>query len=120
MLARCRGHMLALPGALSGGRVRHSADECFGDEANLPPIFARRGIDWAVGAAVLDRLPALVQPVDSEAYASFEAVARRRIRDPQDWPMLRPRWRWPAQSGAGMRLSSAVARHLDQRHRSPQ
>lgn len=66
-----------------------AADECFADAAKyLPPIFARRGLDWAVGAAVLDRLPALVQPVDAEAYAPFEAEARRRIRDQQDWPVL--------------------------------
>ena len=64
-------------------------DECFADAAKyLPPIFERRGLDWTVGAAVLGRLPALVQSVDGDVYSAFEAVARRRIRDERDWPVL--------------------------------
>lgn len=37
-------------------------DEAFEDaEKYLPQIFGARGIDWAIGAAVLERLPTLVQ-----------------------------------------------------------
>jgi len=71
------------------GTAFFAADESFADAAKyLPPIFARRGLDWAIGAAVLNQLPALVQSVDHEVYAAFEAAARRRIRDQRDWPVL--------------------------------
>jgi predicted nucleic acid-binding protein len=64
-------------------------DEAFTDaEKYLPPIFAARGLDWDVGAAVLGRLPTLVQPVELAVYSEFEAQARRRIRDDRDWPVL--------------------------------
>ncbi len=64
-------------------------DEAFADaEKYLPPIFERRGLDWAVGAAALTALPALVQAVDGDVYGAFEAEARRRIRDERDWPVL--------------------------------
>ncbi len=64
-------------------------DECFADaEKYLPPIFAERGIDWGVGAAVLSRLPRLVQRIEFDVYCEFEIKARQRIRDVRDWPVL--------------------------------
>ena len=59
-----------------------------GHNTYLPPIFAARGLDWNIGAAVLNRLPALVQRVDLDIYAEFEVNARQRIRDVRDWPVL--------------------------------
>lgn len=64
-------------------------DEAFADaEKYLPPIFNARGLDWGVGAAVLGRLPTLVQRIELEVYCEFEAKARKRIRDVRDWPVL--------------------------------
>ena len=54
----------------------------------LPPIFAARGLDWGVGAAVLSRLPTLVQCIEFDVYSEFETSARQRIRDVRDWPVL--------------------------------
>lgn len=64
-------------------------DEAFTDaETYLPRIFETRKLDWNLGAAVLARLPTLVQPVELAVYSEFEAQARRRIRDERDWPVL--------------------------------
>ena len=64
-------------------------DDAFADAHKyLPPIFDSRDLDWDVGAAVLDRLPALVQSVDIEVYGAYENAARPRIRDARDWPVL--------------------------------
>ncbi|MBL1265661.1 PIN domain-containing protein [Candidatus Methylomicrobium oryzae] len=64
-------------------------DDAFADaEKYLPPIFAARGLDWEVGAAVLSRLPTLVQCIEFDVYCEFEAKARKRIRDSRDWPVL--------------------------------
>lgn len=60
-------------------------DEAFADaEKYLPPIFEARGLDWGVGAAVLSRLPALVQYIEFDVYCEFEVKARQRIRDVRD------------------------------------
>lgn len=37
-------------------------------EKYLPDIFARRGFDWSIGAAVLNRLPVMVQSVAATFY----------------------------------------------------
>jgi len=64
-------------------------DEAFADaEKYLPAIFAARGLDWAVGEAVLSRLPTLVQCIEFDVYCEFEDKARQRIRDVRDWPVL--------------------------------
>lgn len=64
-------------------------DDAFADAGKyLPAIFAARGLDWAVGAAVLSRLPTLVQCIEFEVYCQFEVKAKQRIRDIRDWPVL--------------------------------
>ncbi len=64
-------------------------DEAFADaEKYLPKIFEARGLDWAIGAAVLSRLPTLVQRIEFDVYCEFEVNARNRIRDVRDWPVL--------------------------------
>jgi predicted nucleic acid-binding protein len=64
-------------------------DEAFADaDKYLPQIFESRGLDWRVGAAVLNRLPALVQRIEFDVYCEFESSARQRIRDVRDWPVL--------------------------------
>ncbi|EGF31563.1 hypothetical protein IMCC9480_3723 [Oxalobacteraceae bacterium IMCC9480] len=64
-------------------------DDAFADAAKyLPALFARRGLDWAAGANVLARLPALIQCVEESVYGEFEIQARQRIRDVRDWPVL--------------------------------
>ena len=64
-------------------------DEAFADAGKyLPPIFEARGLDWGVGATVLDGLPALVQRIEFDAYCEFEDKAKKRIRDIRDWPVL--------------------------------
>jgi predicted nucleic acid-binding protein len=45
-------------------------------------------LDWVVGAEILQQLPTLVQCIDFDTYCDFEAVARKRIRDVFDWPVL--------------------------------
>ena len=84
-------------------------DEAFADaEKYLPPIFAARGLDWGAGAAVLSRLPTLVQCIEFDVYSEFEINARQRIRDARDWPVLEPRWPWIARYGRKIRISSGV------------
>jgi len=54
-------------------------DDAFADAGKyLPPIFAARGLDWVVGAAVLSRLPTSVQCIEFDVYCEFEAKARKR------------------------------------------
>ncbi len=57
---------------------------------HLPGILETRKIPAAPAMATLDLLMRFVQTVESETYASFEAVARERIdkRDADDWPVL--------------------------------
>jgi predicted nucleic acid-binding protein len=57
-------------------------------EKYLPDIFAKRGFDWSIGSAMMDRLPVMVQRVQPLLYRRCEAAARSRIRDIQDWPIL--------------------------------
>jgi predicted nucleic acid-binding protein len=64
-------------------------DESFADASKyLPAIFERRGMDWEIGLTILNRLPLLVQCIDLETYCEFEVIARQRIRDVRDWPVL--------------------------------
>jgi predicted nucleic acid-binding protein len=64
-------------------------DEAFMDaEKYLPNIFKKRGMDWNVGADVLNQLPVLVQRIEFDVYGEFEVQAKRRIRDVRDWPVL--------------------------------
>lgn len=57
-------------------------------EKYLPPIFEARSLDWNIAAAVLNRLPTLVQRIELDIYGEFEEDARQRIRDIRDWPVL--------------------------------
>ena len=67
----------------------YAPDDAFSDAGiYLPQIFDKRGIDWAVGEAVLSRLPNLVQCIERDIYSEFEVQARQRIRDERDWPVL--------------------------------
>jgi predicted nucleic acid-binding protein len=56
----------------------------------LPPLLKKRGKPTADLSAALDYLQELVQPVDREVYAEFEAEARERLRgrDEDDWAVL--------------------------------
>ncbi len=56
----------------------------------LPGILERRKVQVAPAIQILDSLSGLVQTVEFETYARFEALARRRIasRDEDDWPIL--------------------------------
>ena len=87
--------------AVLGRRVRSIIDtyhedvrfftpiEAYGDAATyLPPLFAKRGLDGHVALAVLDALRPFVQAVEEDAYVTFAAQAKARIRDIDDWPIL--------------------------------
>lgn len=75
-----------------GGPVEFMAPDVAFQEAreHLPGILAARKIPVAPAMETLDLLMGLVQTVEAETYASFEAVARERIeeRDEDDWPVL--------------------------------
>jgi predicted nucleic acid-binding protein len=69
----------------------YSPDVCFEDARKyIPDIASRRGIDPAVGLAVLDQIACIVESVDRSLYEEFEELARARIssRDPEDWPVV--------------------------------
>lgn len=57
---------------------------------HLPGILERRKVPAAPAMATLELLTVLVQTVEQETYARFEALARQRIerRDEDDWPIL--------------------------------
>jgi predicted nucleic acid-binding protein len=83
-----------VPGLLRkyAGQVEFMAPDVAFQEAreHLPGILAARKIPAAPVMETLDLLMRLVQTVEAETYASFEAVARERIekRDEDDWPVL--------------------------------
>lgn len=56
----------------------------------LPALLEKRGIDSDAAMAVLDALESIVQPLESELYASQQQQALQRIalRDADDWPIL--------------------------------
>ncbi|MBV8503498.1 MAG: nucleotide-binding protein [Paucibacter sp.] len=62
------------------------------DEARkyLPELLEKRGVDGVAALATLDALEAVVRPLDSDLYRSFEQPALARIgeRDADDWPAL--------------------------------
>ena len=74
------------------GRIGfYSPDICVADaERYLPDISDRRGLDAAIGLAVLNQLLRLVHPVERSLYGDYEKVARARIatRDAEDWPVI--------------------------------
>lgn len=74
------------------GQVEFMAPDVVFQEAreHLPGILAARKTPVAPAMATLDLLLQLVQTVETETYASLEAVARQRIdkRDEDDWPVL--------------------------------
>jgi predicted nucleic acid-binding protein len=59
-------------------------------EEHLPALVVGRGGDPRKAIALLEALGGLVEIIGSDAYGSFEAVARERLwrRDPDDWPIL--------------------------------
>ena len=60
------------------------------DEARerLPRLLHKRRLDEAVGEAVLTSLSPLLDRLEAELYLPFEAEARARLRDQDDWPIL--------------------------------
>jgi PIN domain len=56
----------------------------------IPQVLSSRGDDPETGAAVLDQIRLLVQPVDEALYRDFEQLARERMvaRDVEDWPIV--------------------------------
>jgi len=56
----------------------------------LPNLLTRRGVNPVPAMMVLDRLEAIVRPLDAELYAAARDEALRRIaaRDEDDWPVL--------------------------------
>lgn len=56
----------------------------------LPELLTKRGVDPEPAMTVLDRLEAIVRPLDAELYAVAQPEALRRIaaRDADDWPVL--------------------------------
>ena len=83
-----------VPGLLRryAGQVEFMAPDVAFHEAreHLPEILAARKIPAAPAVETLDLLMRMIQTVEVETYASFEAVARERIdkRDEDDWPVL--------------------------------
>jgi len=68
-----------------------AADSAFQEaREHLPIILGQRRVSVAPAIRALDLVAGLVQAVEREAYAPFEAVARQRIasRDEDDWPTL--------------------------------
>lgn len=57
---------------------------------HLPRIPEARGVPVEAGVVPLNSLEEIIQPVEFEAYGSFEHAARTRLasRDPDDWPVL--------------------------------
>jgi len=69
----------------------YSPDVCFEDARQyIPAIAERRGVDAAVGLALLEEIGRIVETVDRSLYEDFEERARGRIasRDPDDWPVV--------------------------------
>ena len=56
----------------------------------LPDLLARRGVDSVPAMTMLDRLEAIVRPLDADFYAAARQGALHRIavRDADDWPVL--------------------------------
>ena len=56
----------------------------------LPALLEKRGVDSQAAMLVLDRLEAIVQPIDAELYQGMQQQALQRIavRDADDWPVL--------------------------------
>ena len=69
----------------------YTPDVCFEDAREyIPQVLSSRGDDPETGAAVLDQIRLLVQPVDEALYRDFEQLARERMvaRDVEDWPIV--------------------------------
>ena len=56
----------------------------------LPSLLKKRGVASGAAMTVLDRLEAVVQPIDVDLYAGMQQQALQRIavRDADDWPVL--------------------------------
>ncbi len=56
----------------------------------LPALLEKRGVPAAAAMTVLDRLEAVVRPLDAEIYQAHRSSALQRIavRDADDWPIL--------------------------------
>jgi predicted nucleic acid-binding protein len=73
-------------------RVEFVAPDTAFQEARewLPKILERRQLPPAPALAALGLIADLVQEIERDLYAQYEAVARQRIdlRDEDDWPVL--------------------------------
>jgi predicted nucleic acid-binding protein len=91
------------------GQVAFFAPEAAFEEAreHLPGILERRQIDAGPALETLGLLSSLVQIVEVETYARFEALARERLgrRDEDDWPVLATAlvWMWRGDLDNGSR-----------------
>jgi predicted nucleic acid-binding protein len=68
----------------------HTPDVCFDDAREyIPRLFGGRGDRPENGAAVLDQIGLLVQPVDEALYRDYGQLARERMaaREIEDWPV---------------------------------
>lgn len=56
----------------------------------LPALLKKRGVEASAAMLLLDRLEAIVQPIDAELYEGMRHKAWQRIaaRDADDWPLL--------------------------------
>ena len=67
----------------------YAPDVCFRDAEKYTSQLSRRhGIDPSVPMAVLEGFVRLVHPVHSSFYADYKKAAIRRVRDPEDWPIV--------------------------------
>lgn len=69
----------------------YAPDVCFEDARGyIPRVLRSRDEDAEAGLIVLQRIGALVQPVDQVLYGDLEPLARERMaaRDVEDWPVV--------------------------------
>lgn len=69
----------------------YTPDVCFSEaHKHIPAISTKRGVDRALGIAILEQLAFIVEIVDKSLYEEYEASARDRIghRDVNDWPIV--------------------------------
>lgn len=83
-------------------------------EEQLAALVIKRGGDPAIALRSLRSMAALGTIVSLDLYLDHEAEARKRLtaRDPEDWPILPPRWRSVVRSGLRTRTSSGAVSRL--------
>jgi predicted nucleic acid-binding protein len=64
-------------------------DVAYGDaRSKLEHLAPKRGLNPAQALAALAALPTLVDVLEADLYGVYEAEARARLRDQDDWPVL--------------------------------